>query len=49
MTPETNAIAAMVLAFTVGMLLIGQLLLLWNARRSGGRGGSMASIVADES
>ena len=47
-TPETNAIATMVLAFTIGMLLIGQLLLLWNARRSGGRGGSMTSIVADE-
>jgi spermidine/putrescine transport system permease protein len=47
-SPETNAIAAMVLAFTVGMLLIGQLLLIWNGRRSGGRGGSMTSIVADD-
>lgn len=47
-TPETNAIAAMVLAFTIGMLLIGQLLLIWNGRRSGGRGGSMTSIVADD-
>ena len=47
-TPETNAIATMVLAFTIGMLLIGQLLLVWNARRSGGRGGSMTSIVADD-
>ena len=47
-TPETNAIATMVLAFTVGMLLIGQLLLVWNGRRSGGRGGSMSSIVANE-
>jgi len=47
-TPETNAIATMVLAFTVGMLIVGQLLLMWNARRSGGRGGSMTSIVADD-
>ncbi len=47
-SPETNAIAAMVLAFTIGMLLIGQLLLIWNGRRSGGRGGSMTSIVADD-
>lgn len=48
MTPETNAIATMVLAFTVGMLLLGQLLLIWQGRRSGGRGGSMTSIVADD-
>ena len=48
-SPATNAIATMVLAFTVGMLIVGQLLLIWNARRSGGRGGSMTSIVADES
>jgi spermidine/putrescine transport system permease protein len=47
-SPATNAIATMVLAFTIGMLIIGQLLLIWNGRRSGGRGGSMTSIVTDD-
>jgi spermidine/putrescine transport system permease protein len=46
-TPETNAVAAMILAFTIGTLLIGQLLLAWQSRRTGRAGGSMAAIVAE--
>jgi spermidine/putrescine transport system permease protein len=46
-TPETNAVATMVLAFTVGMLLIGQAVLSWQGRRSGRRDGSMAAIVTE--
>jgi spermidine/putrescine transport system permease protein len=48
-TPETNAVAAMILAFTIGMLLIGQLALMWQARRQGRKGGSggVAAIVAE--
>jgi spermidine/putrescine transport system permease protein len=46
-SPETNAIATLVLAFTVGMLLIGQALLTWQGRRSGGRNSSMTSIVVE--
>ncbi len=37
-TPETNALAAMIFAITIGTLLIGQVVLAWNARRSGARG-----------
>jgi spermidine/putrescine transport system permease protein len=47
-TPETNAVAAMILAFTVGTLLFGQLLLMWQARRQGRRGDAgVAGIVAE--
>lgn len=46
-TPETNAVATMILAFTVGTLLLGQLALSWQSRRQGGRGGGMASIIAE--
>jgi len=46
-TPETNAVAAMILAFTIGTLLVGQLLLAWQSRRTGRAGGSMAGIVAE--
>jgi ABC-type spermidine/putrescine transport system permease subunit II len=47
-TPETNAVAAMILAFTIGTLLIGQLLLRWQSRRTGPRGeGGVAGIVAE--
>ena len=48
-TPETNAVAAMILAFTIGMLLLGQLALMWQARRQGrkGGGGGVAAIVAE--
>jgi spermidine/putrescine transport system permease protein len=47
-TPETNAVATMMLAFTLAMLFIGQLILSWQARRTGRRGGgSMAEMVAE--
>ena len=47
-TPETNAVATMMLAFTLAMLLIGQLFLGWQARRSGRRAGiSMAERVTE--
>lgn len=46
-SPETNAVATMVLAFTVGMLLVGQAVLAWQGRRSGRRDGSMAAIVTE--
>ena len=47
-TPETNAVATMMLAFTLAMLFVGQLVLSWQARRSGRRGGgTMAGIVTE--
>jgi spermidine/putrescine transport system permease protein len=47
-TPATNAVAALMLIVTLGILLIGQWLLTRNARRSGGRGaGGVAQIVAE--
>ena len=47
-TPETNAVATMMLVVTLAMLVIGQLLLSWGARRSGGgRTGGMAGMIAE--
>jgi spermidine/putrescine transport system permease protein len=47
-TPETNAVAAMILGLTVAMLLLGQVILTWQARRSGRRtGGTMVEIVTE--
>ena len=47
-TPETNAVATMMLAFTLAMLLVGQLFLGWQARRSGRRAGiSIGEMVTD--
>lgn len=47
-TPETNAVATMILAFTIGTLLIAQLTLAWQSRRQGRRsGGDMASIITE--
>jgi spermidine/putrescine transport system permease protein len=47
-TPETNAVATMILAFTIGMLFIGQLLLAWQNRRQGRQtGGDMAGMIAE--
>ena len=46
-SPETNAVATMVLAFTIGMLLVGQALLTWQGRRTGGKNASMTSIVTE--
>jgi spermidine/putrescine transport system permease protein len=48
-TPETNAVATMILGFTLLMLLIGQVVLTWQARRAGRRGDTgMAAVVAAE-
>jgi spermidine/putrescine transport system permease protein len=47
-TPETNAVATMMLVFTLAMLIVGQLVLAWQARRTGrSGGGSMAQIVTE--
>jgi spermidine/putrescine transport system permease protein len=47
-TPETNAVATMMLAFTLVMLFIGQAVLALQARRSGReRGGTMVEMVAE--
>jgi spermidine/putrescine transport system permease protein len=45
-TPETNAVATMMLALTLILLFIGQLVLVWQARRAGRRA-SMASVIAE--
>jgi spermidine/putrescine transport system permease protein len=47
-SPETNAVATMILVFTIALLLVGQILLSWSARRRGGSGDSMASIIAEQ-
>ena len=46
-TPATNAVAAIMLMVTLGILLIGQWLLSRQARKSGGRSGGVASMVAE--
>ncbi len=48
-TPLVNAVAAMMLLLTLTLLLGGQLLLSWNARRSGGsaQAAGVAGIVAE--
>ena len=46
-TPATNAIAAVMLLITLGVLLGGQWLLGRSARRSGGGAGGVAGIVAE--
>ncbi len=49
-TPETNAVATMMLVFTLAMLALGQLILTRNARRSGGgQAGGMAGMIAEQS
>jgi len=49
-TPATNAVAALMLLITLGILVIGQLLLTRQARRqSGKRGGGVAGMVAEQS
>lgn len=45
-TPETNAVATMMLAFTLSILLLGQLVLRWQGRRRGQKS-SMAAIVTE--
>ncbi len=47
-TPETNAVATMMLLVTLAMLALGQLALGWSARRSGGgSGANMAQMIAE--
>jgi len=51
-TPETNAVATMILAFTIGMLLLAQLVFAWQARRQGRRAAGptgMAGIITEQS
>ena len=49
-TPATNAVAAIMLFVTLGILLVGQYLLTRQARRTGGRsGGGVAGMVAEQS
>ena len=45
-TPETNAVATMMLAITLILLFIGQLVLIWQSRRAGRRA-SMGSVIAE--
>jgi spermidine/putrescine transport system permease protein len=45
-TPETNAVATMMLALTLILLFIGQLVLIWQSRRAGRRA-SMASVISE--
>jgi spermidine/putrescine transport system permease protein len=46
-TPETNAVATMMLVVTIGILLLGQVALAWQSRRQGRRGADMTSIVSE--
>ncbi len=47
-SPETNAVATMMLVFTLLMLAAGQFALTRNARRTGGgQGGGMAGMIAE--
>jgi spermidine/putrescine transport system permease protein len=50
-TPATNAVAAIMLLITLTILLVGQLLVWRNARRSGQRGAqaSVAGMIAEQS
>jgi spermidine/putrescine transport system permease protein len=47
-TPETNAVATMILGITLLTLIIGQVLLTWQARRAGQRDGGVAAVVVGE-
>ena len=46
-SPETNAVAAMIFGFTIATLLVGQFLLIWQSRRRGARGDSMAKLITE--
>jgi spermidine/putrescine transport system permease protein len=49
-TPATNAVAALMLLITLGLLLIGQFLLIRQSRRQrGASGGGVAGMVAEQS
>lgn len=48
-SPETNAVATMMLALTLALLVIGQLALTWGSRKSGGgTTGGMAGMIAEQ-
>ena len=49
-TPATNAVAAIMLLITLGVLVVGQFLIWRNARRSGQRGSqaSVAGMITDQ-
>jgi spermidine/putrescine transport system permease protein len=48
-SPETNAVATMMLFLTLAMLAVGQLALSWGSRRSGGgQVGGMAGMIAEQ-
>ena len=48
-SPETNAVATMMLVVTLALLAVGQLALSRNARRSGGgQAGGMAGMIAEQ-
>ncbi len=44
-TPETNAVATLMLGFTLLLLFVGQFALSWQARRVGRRSDGMAAVV----
>jgi hypothetical protein len=47
-TPETNAVATMMLGLTLLLLLVGQVVLIWQARRQGRRStAAMAGVIAE--
>ena len=46
-TPETNAVAAMILGITLLTLIIGQVLLTWQSRRAGQKKGGIAAVVIE--
>jgi len=48
-SPETNAIATIMLMFTLAMLFVGQFLLLRNSRKTQGKAGAgMAGMIAEQ-
>jgi spermidine/putrescine transport system permease protein len=48
-SPETNAVATMMLALTLAMLAAGQIALSWGSRKSGGgTTGGMAGMIAEQ-
>ena len=46
-TPETNAVATMILGITLLTLIIGQVLLMWQSRRAGQKKGGIAAVVIE--
>ena len=46
-TPETNAVATMILGITLLTLIIGQIVLTWQSRRAGQKKGGIAAVVIE--